>query len=130
MALSPVTTTFAHEPLGAAFGINAYGPGYLEVNGVRHTAPFILHPETGPEPQPALGLNGLTADWLEQIASRSPEIVLIGTGEKQRFLPASALAPLLGRRIGVECMTLGAACRTFNLLVSEGRKTIAVFLFD
>lgn len=130
MALSPVTTTFAQEPPGAAFGINAYGPGYLEVNGVRHTAPLILHPETGAEPQPGLSLTGLTAKWLEQLRAKGPEIVLIGTGEKQRFLPVAALAPLISARIGVECMTLGAACRTFNVLVSEGRKTIAVFLFD
>jgi uncharacterized protein len=130
MALSPVTTTFAQEPLGAAFGINAYGPGYLEVNGVRHTAPLILHPETGPEPQPDLEFGHLNAQWLGLLKPRAPEIILIGTGEKQRFLPASALAPLMSARIGVECMTLGAACRTFNVLVSEGRKTIAVFLFD
>jgi uncharacterized protein len=130
MALSPVTTTFAQEPLGAAFGINAYGPGYLEVNGVRHTTPIILHPETGAEAQPGLMLSSLNAQWLEQLRPRGPEIILIGTGEKQRFLPASALAPLMSARIGVECMTLGAACRTFNVLVSEGRKTIAVFLFD
>ena len=130
MALSPVTTTFAHEPVGAAFGINAYGPGFLEVNGVRYTAPLILHPDTGPEPQPGLLLSSLTAQWLEQLRPRGPEIILGGTGEKQRFLPASALAPLMSARIGVECMTLGAACRTFNVLVSEGRKTIAVFLFD
>ncbi len=130
MALSPVTTTFAHEPVGAAFGINAYGPGYLEVNGVRHTTPLILHPETGPEPQVSLSLSALNAEWMLELALRGPEIVLIGTGEKQRFLPASSLAPLMAKRIGVECMTLGAACRTFNLLVSEGRKTIAVFLFD
>jgi uncharacterized protein len=130
MALSPVTTTFAQEPIGAAFGINAYGPGYLEVNGVRHTTPLILHPETGPVPQPDLSFGSLTAQWLEKLRPQGPEIILIGTGEKQRFLAASALAPLMAARIGVECMTLGAACRTFNVLVSEGRKTIAVFLFD
>ena len=130
MALSPVTTTFAHEPVGAAFGINAYGPDYLEVNGVRYTAPLILHPDTGAEPQPGLTFEGLTQQWLEQLERRGPEIILIGTGTRQRFLPSSSLAPLMRARIGVECMTLGAACRTFNVLVSEGRKTIAVFLFD
>ena len=130
MALSPVTTSLSAQPASGAFGINAYGPGFLEVNGVRYTSPLILHPETGPEPQPELRLEQLTADWLHQLKPRAPEIVLIGTGEKQRFLSASALAPLMSARIGVECMSLGAACRTFNVLVSEGRKTIAVLLFD
>jgi uncharacterized protein len=54
----------------------------------------------------------------------------VGTGEKQVFLAASVLAPLTSKRIGVECMTLGAACRTFNLLSAEGRKVMALLVIE
>jgi uncharacterized protein len=59
-----------------------------------------------------------------------PEILLIGTGAKQVFLRPEQLAPLTEQRIGVECMSTAAAARTFNLLVSEGRKVVALLLIE
>ena len=131
MALSPMTTTFTPQPNGGVFAINAYGPDYLEVNGVRHDSPLILDPNLGPSPLAAgIGPLDLTIELFETLAAKAPEVVLIGTGNRQLFLPPSHLLPLTSRRIGVESMTLGAACRTFNLLAAEGRKTLAILLFD
>lgn len=131
MALSPMTTTFTPQPNGGVFAINAYGPAYIEVNGVRHDSPLILDPELGPQALAAgIHAQNLSPETLETIANKAPEVVLIGTGSRQIFLPPATLLPLTRRRIGVECMTLAAACRTFNLLAAEGRKTIAVLLFD
>lgn len=126
-----MTTTFTPQPNGGVFAINAYGPDHIEVNGVRHDSPFILDPESGPIPLPPdTTPEHLGPDSLALVADKSPEVVLIGTGTRQRFFPASLLLPLTSRRIGVETMTLGAACRTFNLLAAEGRKTLAILLFD
>jgi uncharacterized protein len=62
---------------------------------------------------------------LEAIFALEPDIVLLGTGETQRF-PASATRKAFEeRRIALEAMTLGAACRTFNILVQEGRRVAA-----
>lgn len=131
MALSPLTTTFTPQPNGGVYAINAYGPDYIEVNGVRYDSPFVLDPELGPSPLDAhTGPQTLTAEALEPIAAKQPEVVLIGTGSKQVFISPAKLVPFSSRRIGVECMSLAAACRTFNLLAAEGRKTIAVLLFD
>lgn len=130
MALSPVTTTFTPQPLVGAFGINAYGPGYIEVNGVRHTAPVVLHPDTGANPFHTNSVSSLEAQHFETLIALDPELVLVGTGEKQVFLGASVLAPLSRKRIGVECMSLGAACRTFNLLSAEGRKVVALLIIE
>lgn len=125
-----MTTTFAQEKTGA-YGINAYGPGYIEVNGVRHESPLILHPATGPSPlRVDVCAASITAADLKPLADMAPELVLIGTGSRQVFLSPAVLAPLLTQRIGVECMSLEAACRTFNLLASEGRKAVAVMMFD
>lgn len=131
MALSPMTTTFAPQATGGAFGINAYGPGYIEVNGVRHDSPLILHPDSGPSIlEQSIGVASISAKEMELVAALAPEVVLIGTGSRQVFLSPTVLAPLIRHRIGVECMNLQAACRTFNLLAAEGRKAVAVMMFD
>ena len=130
MPLSPLTTTFTPQPNGGVYGINAYGPDYIEVNGERHTTPLILCPTGGPLPRPGLDCAGLAISDMEKLLEFEPELVLIGTGNRQRFLHPSLLSPLSARRIGVECMSLAAACRTFNLLAAEGRKTVAVLMFQ
>jgi len=129
MALSPMTTTFTPQASGGAYGINAYGPGYIEVNGIRHDEALILHPEHGVTPLPQATVATISTAHMEQVAAHTPEVVLVGTGERQIFLAPQVLAPLQSARVGVECMSLAAACRTFNLLAAEGRKTVAVLLF-
>ena len=59
-----------------------------------------------------------------------PEIVLLGTGDRQHFPHPRLLAPLTERRIGVEVMDTRAACRTFNILVAEGRRVAAALVID
>ncbi|NBW01085.1 MAG: hypothetical protein EBR85_05130 [Betaproteobacteria bacterium] len=130
MALSPVSTSFTAQPNGGAFGINAYGSDFVEVNGARFNASLLLRSDIGPTELSGLSPEGLQARHLEMLAQWSPEIVLVGTGSRQRFLSPLVMAPMLRLRIGVECMTLAAACRTFNLLASEGRRTAAFLLFD
>ncbi len=129
MPLSPVTTSFTQQPSGGAFVINAYGTDYLEVNGIRHESSVLVTPLGGPEQFPAT-VSTLSAPQIEAIAARAPEIVLVGTGVKQIFLSPEILAPLHTIRVGVECMAMGAACRTYNLLALEGRKVFALILFD
>jgi uncharacterized protein len=57
-----------------------------------------------------------------------PEIVLFGSGAKLRFPGAALMRELIARRIGVESMDTAAACRTYNVLVSEGRSVVAALL--
>ena len=65
---------------------------------------------------------------LNPIFELEPEVVLLGTGASQIFLPPELMMRFYGRGIGVEVMTTDAACRTFNVLVSEGRKVVAALL--
>lgn len=129
MALSPMTTTFKPDAGSGGYGINAYGPGFVQVNGVQHTAPLILCPTAGAAPWGNLTVATLTAEHLRELVDRRPEVVLIGTGERQVFLHPSVLAPLTNLRIGVECMSLAAACRTYNILMGEDRRVLAALLF-
>lgn len=66
----------------------------------------------------------------QHLADLGAEIVLIGTGRRQRFPPPALLRPLMQARIGFEVMDLGSACRTFNILAHEGRSVAAALLLD
>ena len=77
---------------------------------------------------PATALTGLTQAHFEQVLALRPELVILGSGPLLRFVPAQLLRPLIERRIGVETMDTPAACRTFNVLVSEGRAVVAALL--
>ncbi len=70
----------------------------------------------------------LTDKRIEQILSLEPEIVLIGTGERQVFLEPEVLMYFFKHPVGVEIMSTRAACDTFNILVSEGRKVVAALM--
>jgi uncharacterized protein len=81
---------------------------------------------------PDLVLAGLRAELFDAIARRDevPEIVLLGTGARLRFPPMALLRPLSGAAIGYEVMDTAAACRTYNILMGEGRRVLALLLFD
>jgi uncharacterized protein len=108
-------------------GITAYGEDYVQVNLTRYGQSLIVLPDAVHDwPVPAVDC--LTADHFASLAALQPEMVLLGTGRRQRF-PAPALyAGLLAAGIGLEVMDTGAACRTFNILAAEGRRIAAALI--
>jgi uncharacterized protein len=72
----------------------------------------------------------LRADHFEAVASLAPELVIFGSGTAHRFVSPSLYRTLIERRIGVETMDTAAACRTFNVLVNEGRKVLGAFIVE
>ena len=102
--------------------ITAYGPGYFDINKVRHEHAVTFGTTGDVERWPAATADEIDADALAQAAKDSPEVLLIGTGSRQRFLSAPLMKPLIKAGIGVEIMTTQAAARTFNILVAEGRR--------
>ncbi len=80
------------------------------------------------EDWPAEQFADIDADTLAPLLALEPELVLLGTGERLRFPPAACLSPFYQRHIGVEVMDTPAACRTYNVLVSEGRQVAAAML--
>ena len=80
------------------------------------------------EPWAVSGPDALTEESLAPVFAMEPEVVLLGTGARQVF-PAPELMMCFYRRgVGVEVMTTDAACRTFNILVGEGRRVVAALL--
>jgi len=110
--------------------VTGYGADHVLINRVRHDGNLILTAERIVVDWAPGGFAGLSADDLTQACSLGVEIVLIGTGARQRFPSPALLRPLIDARIGFEIMDLPAACRTYNVLVGEGRSVAAGLLFD
>lgn len=72
----------------------------------------------------------LRASHFEAIAAFGPELVIFGSGLRHRFVSPSLYRSLIERRIGIETMDTAAACRTFNVLVNEGRKVLGAFVLE
>jgi uncharacterized protein len=75
-------------------------------------------------------VDGLTEAHFEALAAWSPELVILGSGARLRFPKPAVLKPLMARRIGFETMDTPAACRTYNVLLGEGRSVLAALLFQ
>jgi len=81
-------------------------------------------------PWSARAFGELAPAHFEQILELEPELVIFGSGQRIRFVAAPMIRGLIERRIGFEAMDTAAACRTFNVLVSEGRSVVAALLVD
>jgi uncharacterized protein len=75
-------------------------------------------------------IEDLQPPHFEQALSLQPELVIFGSGPRHRFVSAALLRGLIERGIGVETMDTAAACRTYNVLASEGRAVLAALLLD
>lgn len=89
---------------------------------------ILLTPQQVIEDWDVTDASRLTLADVELIAALEPELVLLGTGERQVFPPAEVMAGFLRRGIGIEAMTNGSAAGTYSLLASEGRRVLAAFI--
>jgi uncharacterized protein len=105
-----------------------YGAGYVEVNGTRYAQSLVVSAERVIADWPAAGIDALSADHLAAILELAPEIVLLGTGPAFGLPDRTTLAPLYKAGIGVEVMDTPAACRTYNILLGEGRNVVAALI--
>jgi uncharacterized protein len=109
--------------------VTAYGEGYVEINHRRHTTSLVVTPQTlYLEDWADLGFEQLNEDHFARLAQLKPEMVLLGTGAKLRFPHPRLSRALVEGRIGLDVMDSGAACRTYNILMAEGRNVMAVIL--
>lgn len=107
-----------------------YGEGYVEVNRARHTESLVVSGDRLIAEWPAASVESLSADHMAAIVELKPEIVLLGTGAAFRFVEPALLAPLYKAGIGVEVMDTPAACRTYNILLGEGRNVVAALIVE
>ncbi len=110
--------------------VSGYGPDWVSIKGQRYERSLLLLPDRiDPAWGPARG-EPLSAAHFEALVSLSGHVILLGTGVRQHFPPVSLLRPLLVAGLAVEAMDTGAACRTFNILVGEGRAVAAALVVE
>lgn len=116
--------------------ITRYGPGWIELGDPatgrqKIHGSCLLAPEGLRQAWDCTGFDDLTAAHFAQVAAlQNIELVVFGSGSRLRFVPPAWLAALMARRIGIETMDTPAACRTYNFLVSEGRKVAGALLIE
>ena len=104
--------------------ITSYRPGEIRVASESWRSSILIHTDTCSAWE-IDDIGELCTDHLHRIIAFAPDILLIGTGTEQRFPEIESYAALLELSIGVEIMDSAAAARTYNVLVSEGRRVMA-----
>ncbi len=115
------------HPPDQRYYIHSVSQQGIVVNDQRHQTGLIIGPEHLTV-WPAEDIDHLTEETVEAWLELNPELLLLGTGATHRFPEPARLMPLMQTGIGVEIMTTDAACRTFNLLLGEGRRVVAALL--
>ena len=108
--------------------ISAYEPGWIEVNGHKYTGSLVISSESGCSTWSVGQFEALNAEYFHELMQFKPELIVFGSGHTLRFPKPIWLAGLMQRGIGVETMDTPAACRTYNILASEGRLVLAALL--
>jgi uncharacterized protein len=118
-----------HQAVAAGTNtFTSYGDDYVAVNGARRESACIVLPDRILD-WSVESFDKLRAEDFALFESLGVDIVLLGTGRRQRFPHPRLTAALAKGGIGVEVMDLQAACRTYNILVAEERKVAAALLF-
>jgi uncharacterized protein len=119
---------FTQDGSSAANLIRAYGAGELQINDRVFTSPVIVS-ASAIAPGPGIrNVEALAIEHAAAILALDPDLVLLGTGTRQRFPDLRFGAQFLRAGIGFEVMDTGAACRTFNVLIAEQRRVVALLL--
>ena len=116
----------AETPLNNS--IEASGEGWVQIAGQRHEDSLLLSHEGQVTAWAPRTFEELDAEVFGALASNDLELVVLGTGQKHRFVRPEVFHPLIDRGIGLETMSSAAACRTYNVLISEGRKVLLALI--
>jgi uncharacterized protein len=110
--------------------VTGYDDSGVEINAAPYAYSLIVMPEAPPRAWDVPNFEALSAAHFEQIEADRPDVVILGTGARQRFVHPRLIASLSARHIGVECMDSKAACRTYNVLMGEGRKVTLALIIE
>jgi uncharacterized protein len=103
-------------------------PGTITVGEQRLCENFALIADEVISDWHTSAIDEMTENDFKPLIDSAPELILLGTGSKPVFPPRELVFSLARRGIGLEAMDTAAACRTFNILISEGRRVAAVMI--
>lgn len=109
--------------------IRAYTPLDVTVNGIVYQQSVIIGRDTIVSEWPVYSVHDLNEKNLKPLLDLNPEVIIVGHQQMGIHIPVSIIHYLSQQRIGIECMSIGAASRTFNVLLSEQRRVVAAIIF-
>ena len=115
------------RPEGYLF-VRRVGAGSITLIDRELDRSFLLAPDQVIENWPVDAAGELEASHIDPLLALQPELVILGTGDRQVFPAAAFMAGFLRKNIGIEVMDNAAAARTYNLLAGEGRRVVAGFI--
>ena len=108
--------------------VAALGPGWIRIGTTEYRNNIVLTPDAVIDGWAPAGFARLTEADFGSLREYAPELVLLGTGERHQFPHPALLRVLTDARIAVDPMDTRAACRTFNILIAEGRRVVAALI--
>ena len=121
---------FQPDTLAGANAITRHERGRIWVGAAPYNRSLLVPWSGAVLPWAPQAFDQLDAAAFEQILALQPELVIFGSGERLRFAAPALMRSLIEQRIGVETMNTPAACRTYNVLVAEGRPVVAALLLE
>jgi uncharacterized protein len=118
------------DPHSGANTITGYGDGYIEINKIPYSHAVLLSSDGEILEWDVKSFEELSSSDFAQMASLKPELIIIGTGKRQRFPRPELLKHLIEAKLGFEIMDSQAACRTYNILVGEGRQVLLALIVE
>ena len=118
------------DPHSGANTITGYGDGYVEINKTPYAHAVVLSSDGAISEWPVQNFESLESKDFSQLIDLKTELIIIGTGKRQRFPKPELLKSLISAKIGFEVMDSQAACRTYNILVGEGRKVVLALIVE
>lgn len=110
--------------------ISGYGPGWVSLGNEKITTSLVIGSRGERFDWACSNFEQLTAGHFEQLAAMGTELVIFGSGQRLRFPQPAWIKPLIEKQTGVETMDTQAACRTYNILASEGRHVALALLIE
>ena len=110
------------------FFIRSVSEKGIRINQDYFNRPFIISGQRIVPVWNVMSVDDINEESLQVVFDLQPEVVLIGTGNTQVFLPPATQVHFFSRSVGFEVMTTDAACRTYNVLAAEGRQVVAALL--
>lgn len=110
--------------------INGYGPGWVTIEGEKTHASLVISAQGERFEWNCTSFEDLSPEHFAKLAELDAEVVIFGSGKRNRFPPVAWLKPLIAKRVGLETMDTAAACRTYNILAGEGRRVVAALLLE
>lgn len=127
---APPSSMKFHADKSEAQSITGYGPGWVAVDREKFEHSLLVGAKGLRQAWDCARFEDLTPKHFEALSQLDAEVIILGSGQRNRFPPAAWLRPLMARRIGLESMDTQAACRTYNILASEGRNVVAALLLE